>query len=38
MTTELGDAVHRLLELVDLRAPAVPELATCPQVEARSGR
>jgi len=25
--TEIGDAVHRLLELVDLRAPAVPDLA-----------
>jgi ATP-dependent helicase/nuclease subunit A len=24
--TEIGDAVHRLLELVDLSAPAVPEL------------
>ncbi len=24
--TEIGDAVHRLLELVDLRAPAVPDL------------
>ena len=24
--TEIGDAVHRLLEVVDLRAPAVPEL------------
>ncbi len=25
--TEIGDAVHRLLELVDLRAPAVPDVA-----------
>src|SRR5579862_6341394 len=25
--TEIGDAVHRLLELVDLRAPALPDLA-----------
>ncbi len=24
--TEIGDAVHRLLELVDLRAPALPDL------------
>jgi len=24
--TEIGDAVHRLMELVDLRAPALPEL------------
>jgi ATP-dependent helicase/nuclease subunit A len=25
--TEIGDAVHRLLELTDLRSPAVPDLA-----------
>ncbi|HEX6762668.1 MAG TPA: UvrD-helicase domain-containing protein [Gaiellaceae bacterium] len=25
--TEIGDAAHRLLELVDLRAPAVPDVA-----------
>ena len=27
MPTEIGDAVHRLLELVDLAAPAPPEAA-----------
>src|SRR4029453_307574 len=27
VATEIGDAVHRLLELVDLSAPAAPELA-----------
>ena len=35
--TEIGDAVHRLLELVDLAAPAAPDEAELEAARARAG-